>query len=157
MIIKKYPFNQWGPARCPHEDSGLKIQNNVLTNILYQVSHTHTQKQTSKGPSLSSPDWVITSTNHNQPTGSGYTGGQQRPWGGDVFSLSRVRNNNTSGFIFTSSSQLPGPGIPCGAIVSPECCSLALFSPLQRSKKKKKEKKERNHCTNRRWRRRVLR
>lgn len=75
---------------------------------------THTHKTCSSRPQLSSPDWahcIPPTPSHHYHQGPDHTVGRHPATGSHVLAFSRVRNNNSSGLISSSTSQLPGPDI----------------------------------------------
>lgn len=77
-------------------------------------THTHIHKNSSNRPQPSSPDWahyIPRTPSHHYRQGPDHTVGRRPATGVHVLAFSRVRNNNTSGLISSSTSQLPGPDI----------------------------------------------
>lgn len=90
-------------------------------------AHTHTHKTCSDRQRPSSPDWahyIPPTPSHHHHQGPDHTVGRRPAAGGRVLAFSRVRNNNTSGLISSSTSQLPGPDISSRCY----CFAWALLS-----------------------------
>ncbi len=90
-------------------------------------THTYTRKTCANRPRPSSTDWahyILPTPSHHYHQGPDHTVGRRPATGGHVLAFSRVRNNNTSGLISSSTSQHPGPDISSQCY----CFAWALLS-----------------------------